>query len=167
MAPPRVEAALDKPFNLSCMLSRSRGEQVKQVRWLDMKNQTLISYVPGQPDSVSGQHHVELSEGPKDYSKVLIKRVSSRDEGCYTCIFDVYPTGSKEGQTCITVTGEFGMFSIIPIIFQAANSCTNPDMRFCSVHTVDFRERFSLSFKQNLDSYLEAKECFCGSILES
>ncbi|GAA6088919.1 OX-2 membrane glycoprotein isoform X1 [Tachysurus ichikawai] len=109
MAPPRVEAALDKPFNLSCMLSRSRGEQVKQVRWLDMKNQTLISYVPGQPDSVSGQHHVELSEGPKDYSKVLIKRVSSRDEGCYTCIFDVYPTGSKEGQTCITVTA-----SVVP-----------------------------------------------------
>ncbi|XP_027031115.1 OX-2 membrane glycoprotein isoform X2 [Tachysurus fulvidraco] len=109
MAPPRVEATLDKPFTLSCMLSKSRGEQVKQVRWLDMKNQTLISYMPGQPDSVSGQHHVELGEGPKDYSKVLIKRVSSRDEGCYTCIFDVYPTGSKEGQTCITVTA-----SVVP-----------------------------------------------------
>ncbi|XP_060733045.1 OX-2 membrane glycoprotein isoform X2 [Tachysurus vachellii] len=109
MAPPRVEAGLDKPFTLSCMLSKSRAEQVKQVRWLDMKNQTLISYVPGQPETVSGQHHVELGEGPKDYSKVLIKRVSSRDEGCYTCIFDVYPTGSKEGQTCLTVTA-----SVVP-----------------------------------------------------
>lgn len=106
VAPPRVEAVVEKPFILSCTLSKPRGEQVKQVRWLDMKNQTLISYVPGEPDSVSGQHHVELREGPKDSSKVRIKRVSYRDEGCYTCIFDVYPTGSKEGQTCLTVTGE-------------------------------------------------------------
>ncbi|TSM60519.1 OX-2 membrane glycoprotein [Bagarius yarrelli] len=104
VAPPRVEAAVDQPFTLSCTLAKSRGEQVKQVRWLDMKNKTLISYVPGQPETISGQHHVELSEGPKDSSKVLIKRVSSRDEGCYSCIFDVYPTGSKEGQTCLTVT---------------------------------------------------------------
>ncbi|KAK3568578.1 hypothetical protein QTP86_008786 [Hemibagrus guttatus] len=104
MTLPRVEAEVDKPFTLSCTLSKSKGEQVKQVRWLDMKNQTLISYVPGQPDSVSGQHHVELGEGPKDSSKVLIKRVSYRDEGCYACIFDVYPSGSKEGQTCLTVT---------------------------------------------------------------
>ncbi|XP_026768990.2 OX-2 membrane glycoprotein [Pangasianodon hypophthalmus] len=104
VAPPRVEAVVDQPFTLSCTLSKTRGEQVKQVRWLDMKNQTLISYVPDQPDSVSGQHHVELGEGPKDSSKVLVKRVSYRDEGCYTCIFDVYPTGSKEGRTCLIVT---------------------------------------------------------------
>lgn len=107
VAPLRVEAVVDRPFNLSCTLARTRGEQVKQVRWLDMKNQTLISYVPGQPESVSGQHHVELAEDLKDTSKVLIKRISYRDEGCYTCIFDVYPSGSKEGQTCLTVTGEF------------------------------------------------------------
>ncbi|XP_058248680.1 OX-2 membrane glycoprotein isoform X1 [Hemibagrus wyckioides] len=104
VTPPRVEAEVEKPFTLSCMLTKSKVEQVKQVRWLDMKNQTLISYIPGQPDSVSGQHHVELGEGSKDSSKVLIKRVSYRDEGCYACIFDVYPSGSKEGQTCLTVT---------------------------------------------------------------
>ncbi|KAM9487508.1 OX-2 membrane glycoprotein isoform 1-T2 [Clarias gariepinus] len=104
VAPPRVEGVVDQPFTLSCTLTKSKSDQVKQVRWLDMKNQTLISYVPGQPDSVSGQYHVELGEGPKDSSKVVIKRVGYRDEGCYTCIFDVYPTGSKEGHTCLMVT---------------------------------------------------------------
>lgn len=100
----QVEAVVDQPFNLSCTLVKTNKEQVKQVRWLDMKNQSLISYLPGQPESVSGQHHVELGADLKDSSKVLIKRVSYRDEGCYTCNFDVYPTGSKEGQTCLTVT---------------------------------------------------------------
>ncbi|XP_046701616.1 OX-2 membrane glycoprotein [Silurus meridionalis] len=104
VAPRRVESLVDQPFTLSCTLSKSQSEQVKQVRWLDMKNQTLISYIPDQTDSINGQHHVELIDSANDVSKVLIKRVSARDEGCYTCIFDVYPTGSKEAQTCLTVT---------------------------------------------------------------
>ncbi|XP_062862359.1 OX-2 membrane glycoprotein isoform X2 [Trichomycterus rosablanca] len=99
-----VEALVDLPFNLSCTLVKSRGESVKQVRWLDMQNQTLISYTPGEPETVSGQHHVEQVSGRPEASNILIKRVSPRDEGCYTCIFDVNPTGSKEGRTCLTVT---------------------------------------------------------------
>ncbi|XP_026867645.2 uncharacterized protein zgc:113337 isoform X2 [Electrophorus electricus] len=103
-APGRVEAVVDLPFTLTCMLQKAKGESVKQVRWLDMKNETLISYVPGQQASVSGQQHVELGSAARDASNVLIKRVSHRDEGCYTCIFDVYPSGSKEGKTCLIVT---------------------------------------------------------------
>lgn len=106
IAPARQEAIVERPFTLTCSLARARGETIKQVRWLDMQNQTLIFYIPGQPASVSGQQHVELGSGARDTSNVNIKRVSHRDEGCYTCIFDVLPTGSKEGRTCLTVTGE-------------------------------------------------------------
>ncbi|XP_076858736.1 nectin-3 [Brachyhypopomus gauderio] len=103
-APGRVEAVVDLPFTLTCTLQKARGETLKQVRWLDMRNETLVSYVPGDLTSVSGQQHVQVVAGARDASTVNIDRVSHRDEGCYTCIFDVYPSGSKEGKTCLTVT---------------------------------------------------------------
>ncbi|XP_012687341.1 OX-2 membrane glycoprotein [Clupea harengus] len=105
-APARVEAVVGKPFTLSCTLvKKGTGDSVTQVRWLDPKNQTLIAYQPGRKDTVSGQQHVELVSSPGDSSQISIKRVSYRDEGCYTCTFDVYPSGAREGTTCLTVTG--------------------------------------------------------------
>ncbi|KAL2081051.1 hypothetical protein ACEWY4_022904 [Coilia grayii] len=105
-APARVEAVVGKPFTLTCTLvKKGSGDSVSQVRWLDPQNQTLIAYQPGRMESVSGQQHVELLSSPGDTSHVSIKRVSYRDEGCYTCTFDVYPSGSREGSTCLTVTG--------------------------------------------------------------
>uniref|UniRef100_H3C2Z9 Zgc:113337 n=1 Tax=Tetraodon nigroviridis TaxID=99883 RepID=H3C2Z9_TETNG len=106
MAPARLEAPLGKPFTLTCSVSRDRGESLRWVRWLDVQNQSLLSYQPGQRDSVSGQQHVELASSPKDTSSISIRRVSFRDEGCYTCIFDIHPSGSKQGHTCLTVTSQ-------------------------------------------------------------
>ncbi|XP_021434974.2 OX-2 membrane glycoprotein isoform X1 [Oncorhynchus mykiss] len=103
-APERVEAPVELPFTLSCMVSKGRGDTLKQVRWLDVQNKTLLTYEPSQKDSVSGQQHVELAPSPKDTSAITIRRVGFRDEGCYTCIFDLYPGGSQEGHTCLTVT---------------------------------------------------------------
>ncbi|CAL8322422.1 unnamed protein product [Merluccius merluccius] len=104
-APEKLEAPVELPFTLSCSLSRDRGgEGVRQVRWLDGQNQTLLTHQPGDRDSVSGQQHVELASSPKDTSAITIRRVGFRDEGCYTCIFDLQPSGSQQGQTCLTVT---------------------------------------------------------------
>ncbi|CAK6953921.1 OX-2 membrane glycoprotein isoform X1 [Scomber scombrus] len=103
-APERLVAPVEKPFTLTCSVTRERGESLRQVRWLDVQNQTLLSYQPGNRDSVSGQQHVELATSPKDTSAITIRRVGFRDEGCYTCIFDMHPSGSKQGQTCLTVT---------------------------------------------------------------
>ncbi|XP_051564502.1 OX-2 membrane glycoprotein isoform X3 [Myxocyprinus asiaticus] len=103
-APAHLEALVEHPFTLSCTLVKAKGESVHQIRWMDVQNQTLIAYQPGQQDSLSGQQHVELAASPRDASAITIKRVSYRDEGCYTCIFDIYPRGSREGQTCLTVT---------------------------------------------------------------
>ncbi|KAF1382663.1 hypothetical protein PFLUV_G00146110 [Perca fluviatilis] len=105
-APERLEAPVEKPFTLMCSVSRERGESLRQVRWLDAQNKTLLSYQPGNRDSVSGQQYVELAPSPKDTSAITIRRVGFRDEGCYTCIFDMHPSGSKQGQTCLTVTSQ-------------------------------------------------------------
>lgn len=99
----RLEAPVEKPFTLTCSISRERGESLRQVRWLDVQNKTLLTYQPGNRDSVSGQQHVELAISPRDTSAITIRRVGFRDEGCYTCIFDLQPSGSKEGRTCLTV----------------------------------------------------------------
>ncbi|XP_028249038.1 OX-2 membrane glycoprotein isoform X2 [Parambassis ranga] len=103
-APAYLVAPVEKPFTLTCTVSRERGESLKQVLWLDVQNQTLLTYQPGNRDSVSGQQHVELATSPKDTSAITIRRVGFRDEGCYTCIFELHPSGSKQGQTCLTVT---------------------------------------------------------------
>ncbi|XP_028993459.1 OX-2 membrane glycoprotein isoform X2 [Betta splendens] len=105
-APERLEAPVDKPFTLTCSVSRDRGETLRQVRWLDVQNQTLLTYQPGNRDSVSGQQHVELASSPRDSSAITIRRVGFRDEGCYTCIFDMLPSGSKQGHTCLAVTAQ-------------------------------------------------------------
>ncbi|XP_046903526.1 OX-2 membrane glycoprotein isoform X3 [Hypomesus transpacificus] len=104
VAPPQLEAPVEQPFTLTCSVSGVRGDAVRQVRWLDVKNQTLLSHQPGQVDSVSGQQHVQLARSTKDSSAITIRRVGFRDEGCYTCIFDLHPVGSEEGRTCLTVT---------------------------------------------------------------
>uniref|UniRef100_A0A8C6NNA9 Zgc:113337 n=2 Tax=Nothobranchius furzeri TaxID=105023 RepID=A0A8C6NNA9_NOTFU len=106
-APALLKAPVGKPFTLTCSISRDRGESVRQVRWLDVQNQTLLSYQPMNKDSVSGQQHVELApSSSKDSSSIIIHRVGFRDEGCYTCIFDLQPSGSKQGQTCLTVDAQ-------------------------------------------------------------
>uniref|UniRef100_A0A3Q3E847 Zgc:113337 n=1 Tax=Labrus bergylta TaxID=56723 RepID=A0A3Q3E847_9LABR len=105
-APEHLEAPVEKPFTLTCSVSRAQGESLRQVRWLDVQNQTLLSYQPGLKDSVSGQQHVELASSPKDTSAITIRRVGFRDEGCYTCIFDMHPSGAKQGTTCLTVTSQ-------------------------------------------------------------
>ncbi|PWA31220.1 hypothetical protein CCH79_00002669, partial [Gambusia affinis] len=105
-APARLKAPVDKPFTLTCTLSKDRGETLREVHWLDDKNQTLLSYQPGDRDSVSGQQHVELATSSKDSFAITIRRVGFRDEGCYTCIFELSPSGSKQGQTCLTVDAE-------------------------------------------------------------
>ncbi|KAK7882491.1 hypothetical protein WMY93_028665 [Mugilogobius chulae] len=105
-APQYMLAPVNKPFTLTCSVSRERGETLRQVRWIDVENQTLLTYQPGNKDSVSGQQHVELGPAPKDTSNVILTRVSFRDEGCYTCIFDMHPSGSQQGTTCITVTSQ-------------------------------------------------------------
>ncbi|KAM6945382.1 nectin-2-like [Aplochiton taeniatus] len=34
---------------------------------------------------------------------MVIQRVEPSHEGCYRCVFDVYPSGSQEGRTCLSV----------------------------------------------------------------
>ncbi|XP_036397198.1 OX-2 membrane glycoprotein-like [Megalops cyprinoides] len=102
-APSSVQAQLNLPFTLGCNLTTRRGDVLKQVRWLDGQNTTLLTYVPGQPATI-GDHRVEQATMRRHTTAITIKRVGPKDEGCYRCTFDIQPGGMQEGRTCLTVT---------------------------------------------------------------
>uniref|UniRef100_A0A8C7Y368 Zgc:172122 n=1 Tax=Oryzias sinensis TaxID=183150 RepID=A0A8C7Y368_9TELE len=88
---------------LSCNISLATGEVVHQVRWLNRHKVPLLTYEP--PARIShSQAHVQLTPSPRNASSITIRRVRPDDGGCYRCVFDVYPSGSQEGSTCISVT---------------------------------------------------------------
>ncbi|KAJ8362556.1 hypothetical protein AAFF_G00368040 [Aldrovandia affinis] len=102
-APRNVKVLVNLPFTLGCNLTKRGGDSLKQVRWLDGQNATLLTYVPGQPATIA-DHRVEPAATRRHTSGITIKRVGPKDEGCYRCVFDVHPGGPQEGQTCLAVT---------------------------------------------------------------
>lgn len=106
-APASLRAEIGQSLLLGCNVSTETGETVGQVRWLNRHNRVLLAYQPKVPVLVSHQEpDVQLTASHSDGSYITIKRVRPDDEGCYRCIFDVYPSGPLEGTTCISITGK-------------------------------------------------------------
>ncbi|XP_056287412.1 OX-2 membrane glycoprotein-like [Pseudoliparis swirei] len=106
-APASLRAEVGRPLLLGCNVTTETGETVRQVRWLNGRGEVLLAYQPSAPLRVSHQHpDVQLTASHRDASSITIKRVRPDDEGCYRCIFDVYPRGPLEGFTCISLTGQ-------------------------------------------------------------
>ncbi len=110
LAPSHLQAMTGLPFMLACNITLETGEDLKQVLWFDMSNKTILHYQPDKYVHVTQVDGVELSHhtaGHHAHSSVItIKRVAPATEGCYQCIFDVYPTGQQRGRTCLSLTGE-------------------------------------------------------------
>ncbi|KAF4118640.1 OX-2 membrane glycoprotein isoform X2 [Onychostoma macrolepis] len=108
LAPPHLQAMTGLPFMLACNITLETGEDLKQVLWLDMTNKTILHYQPDDYDHVTQTDGVELSQqtaGQHAYTSVItIRRVAPANEGCYQCLFDVYPTGQQRGRTCLSLT---------------------------------------------------------------
>uniref|UniRef100_A0A3Q2XW14 Sc:d189 n=1 Tax=Hippocampus comes TaxID=109280 RepID=A0A3Q2XW14_HIPCM len=99
-----VTAEASQPLQLGCNVTMATGDSVHQVRWL-RKNKLLLAYQLNVPIHISHQEpNVKLASWQKNSSYITITKVRPEDEGCYRCIFDVFPTGSQEGVTCVSVT---------------------------------------------------------------
>lgn len=85
------------------------GEALKQVLWLDATNKTILYYDPDKYDHTT-KDGVKLSQhtaGQQAHaSAITIGRAEPANEGCYQCLFDVYPTGQQRGRTCLSLMGE-------------------------------------------------------------
>ncbi|XP_023658804.2 OX-2 membrane glycoprotein isoform X1 [Paramormyrops kingsleyae] len=105
-AQPHVQVLVGLPATLRCNLALSGSEVLKQVRWVDGRNVTVLSYVSRHSVSAVEPERVTLTSATRDSSAITISMAGPRDEGCYTCIFDVYPTGPQEAQTCLVLTAK-------------------------------------------------------------
>ncbi|KAM4601839.1 poliovirus receptor homolog [Polymixia lowei] len=105
-----LSAAAGHPFTLSCNVTVGTDDTIRQVRWLNSQSKVLLVYEPGAPARITArQPEVELAASGNDGSSITIKRARPDDEGCYRCIFDVYPGGTQEGKTCLNVTVKVGL----------------------------------------------------------
>nr|XP_057908422.1 poliovirus receptor homolog isoform X2 [Doryrhamphus excisus] len=102
-----LNAEAGKPVLLGCNVTTATGDSVHQVRWLDRHNKLLLAYEERAAVRISHRSPgVQLAASNKDSSYITITRVLPEDEGCYRCIFDVFPKGSQEGSACVTVTAK-------------------------------------------------------------
>ncbi|XP_054479913.1 OX-2 membrane glycoprotein-like [Anoplopoma fimbria] len=109
-APSNLKAEVGRPLLLSCNVTTEAGDVVAQVRWLNEHKKVLLAYKPSEPVLVSHQEpNVQLTASHNYASYITIKRVQPADEGCYKCFFDVYPSGSLEGSTCVSITGKVSL----------------------------------------------------------
>ncbi|XP_067298797.1 OX-2 membrane glycoprotein isoform X2 [Pseudorasbora parva] len=108
LAPSHLQATAGLPFVLACNITMETGEVLKQVLWFDMTNKTILHYQPDKYDHISKLDGVELSQrtaGHQAHTSIItIGRAGLANEGCYQCIFDVYPTGQQRGRTCLSLT---------------------------------------------------------------
>ncbi|XP_059408461.1 OX-2 membrane glycoprotein-like isoform X1 [Carassius carassius] len=113
LAPPHLQAMAGLPFMLACNITMKTGEELKQVLWLDMANKTILHYQPDKNENVSKVDGVELLQeatGQQAHTSVIsIRRATPASEGCYQCLFDVYPSGQQRGRTCLSLTGTVEM----------------------------------------------------------
>uniref|UniRef100_A0A4W5RFQ8 Sc:d189 n=1 Tax=Hucho hucho TaxID=62062 RepID=A0A4W5RFQ8_9TELE len=109
IAPSSMTAVAGLPFTLGCNVTIATGDTVKQVRWLNKHKEVLLAYEPGESVRTIFHHgDVELTSSNRNVSAITIKRAGPNDEGCYRCIFDIYPSGAQEGKTCLSIEVKVG-----------------------------------------------------------
>ncbi|CAJ1087556.1 OX-2 membrane glycoprotein-like [Xyrichtys novacula] len=105
-APSSLTVDAGRPLHLGCNITTAPGDSVRQIRWVNKNNKALLAYEQSVPVRISIQEHgVQLTTSHNDASYITIRRAGLNEEGCYRCIFDVYPTGPQEAKTCVSVTG--------------------------------------------------------------
>lgn len=105
IVPSALTVEVGQSLNLSCSFSTSPGDTIHQVRWLNRHKLPLLIYKPPARISLLDQN-VRLQASPRGTSNISIITVRPIDEGCFYCVFDVYPRGQQEGRACISVIGK-------------------------------------------------------------
>lgn len=107
IAPGSLSVEAGRPLTLSCNVTAGPHDTIRQVRWLNKRSETLLSYEPSVPIRISHQDpNVQLTRSRTGTSSITMTTVQTDHEGCYRCIFDVFPKGQQQGKTCVTVTGK-------------------------------------------------------------
>ncbi|XP_018584117.1 OX-2 membrane glycoprotein-like [Scleropages formosus] len=105
-APKNMQALVGLPFTLGCNVTLNEGDTLKQVQWIDNHEKILLTYQPGKAVSFEDSKRVYQTISDTSNTAITLRKVGREDEGCFKCVFDIYPSGSQKGQTCLTVTAD-------------------------------------------------------------
>ncbi|CAB1327502.1 unnamed protein product [Coregonus sp. 'balchen'] len=92
---------------------------VLQVTWQrlfkDDSVENLATYSKRFGAQIIDPHRgkVVFTEASLDSTSITVKNVTWADEACYICSFNVYPSGSRRKQKCLTVQGSGGYVDCI------------------------------------------------------
>uniref|UniRef100_A0A3Q3WUN7 Ig-like domain-containing protein n=1 Tax=Mola mola TaxID=94237 RepID=A0A3Q3WUN7_MOLML len=101
-----VLAAVTEDARVSCQLTQTKD--VVQVNWqkyFPVRDKFLASYheVFGQTVSSDSRGKVEFAEADLQSSSIIIGNVTEQDDGCYHCVFNIFPDGAFTAKTCLQV----------------------------------------------------------------
>ncbi|KAJ1112811.1 hypothetical protein NDU88_001072 [Pleurodeles waltl] len=84
---------------------------ILQVTWQKKTGsgqENVATYTPREGVNVKQSYSDRLNVTLLQLNETAItfKRVRLEDEGCYLCIFNTFPGGSKQGSTCVVIRGD-------------------------------------------------------------
>ncbi|XP_075994493.1 nectin-2-like isoform X2 [Genypterus blacodes] len=166
-----VTADVGRPFNLECSVTLGDGDSVRQVFWYHMDSQPVLAYQLAPKDQkVSISHHqthVQLAYSRKDASAITITTVQHGNEGCYRCVFHIYPSGMQEGRTClsvaeVTLDGNQTAVSGQQVALSCAYNIPDRVMQVLWKKTAEQGDTATVAYY--VKSHIEVKEPFKGRV---
>ncbi|MED6275222.1 hypothetical protein CHARACLAT_024373, partial [Characodon lateralis] len=101
-----VLAAEGEDAPLSCQLLETKD--VQQVTWqkvLENTERNVCTYSKffGETVDPGFKEKVQFTEAGLQKSSIVIRSATEQDEGCYFCLFNIYPDGALTAGTCLDV----------------------------------------------------------------
>ncbi|XP_042174076.1 OX-2 membrane glycoprotein-like isoform X2 [Oncorhynchus tshawytscha] len=107
----RGDTRVDFNADASYTCTHADPTGVLQVTWQrlfkDDSVENLATYSKRFGAQIIDPHRgkVVFTEASLNSTSITVKNVTWADEACYICSFNVYPSGSRRKQTCLTVQG--------------------------------------------------------------
>ncbi|XP_031805512.1 nectin-3 isoform X1 [Sarcophilus harrisii] len=100
-----VTSTVGENVTLSCQLSTEK--EVLQVTWQKegLTTDNIATYSSNHGPRLLGSYHdhVRVTQSDLNSSAITLDLVSLKDEGCYRCIFNIFPIGPVVGRMCLSV----------------------------------------------------------------
>uniref|UniRef100_A0A674BQC3 OX-2 membrane glycoprotein-like n=1 Tax=Salmo trutta TaxID=8032 RepID=A0A674BQC3_SALTR len=131
---------------LKCMLC-----YVHQRLFKDDSVENLATYSKRFGAQIIDPHRgkVVFTEASLNSTSITVKNVTWSDEACYICSFNVYPSGSRRKQTCLTVQARGD--TRVDFNADASYTCTHADST--GVLQVTWQRLFKDDSVENLATY--------------
>ncbi|XP_068122298.1 CD226 antigen-like [Hyperolius riggenbachi] len=104
-----AESKFGESATLKCTLLNQKS--FLQVSWKKVvgdKSIAVASFSPSSGAQVekSYANRLNITTWGSNQTAITVYKAYTEDEGCYTCVFHIFPTGSKQDQACLKISGE-------------------------------------------------------------